>query len=945
MAALQNSKPQPGRDRRRHRRTENALVFPRDAVPSSVVAEYVESHRGQLLAMLERSEAAGVTFAREYARVMDRLLASLFQAALVSVGAEGAFPVVLGAVGGYGRGLLGWKSDLDVRLVTDENSECAQRLAEALLYPLWDAGVNIGHQVSSASDLIEGARDDLPTATSVLDFRVLAGDSSLDKVLHERAFTGIFSAGELPAFMKRLEHEISERHKRFGDSIYLLEPDVKSGAGGLRDLDIALWAARARFGAAGVERLTAVGVLSGAEARELKAAENFLWTLRNHLHRRANRRMDRLTFEDQEQLCTVLGYRPLLDSIADDEDSVLGATVEALMSDYYRHARVVLRLGEQIMARAMPPPRRRRAHIVDLDNGVQLFNGQVTLTRVNDLHQEPALAFRLYTEAVARGSTLLPFARDVLIRATSLPEFCEALRRSPEAARLFVSLVATRQRAAFRNGSILAELHDTGLLTAVIPEFLPVVGRVHHDIYHVYTVDVHSVAAVDFLRALARGEFGDDHPLASSLAAEVRRPEVLYMATLLHDVGKALGGRDHSLHGAKLGAEILARLGFAKEDIEDACNLVLQHLVMYRVAARRDLEDPATVSEFARLVRNREGLQHLFLLTVADLSTTSPTSMTKWKRHMLDELFLLTDQNLAGNSGGDAARLVGVRAAVRTHWDTTEDPAFLEEYLSSMPHGYLLSNAPDEIAAHARVAFHAKERVVTAAVAPCRGSEITALCVATGSRLTDPLCVVAGDRPGLLACIAAVITANGFDVHAAQIHTRHLSNGRVQAVDLFWITARTRIAEDLGDALEMLRQDLEKVITGVITPADLLKSRRSGRFSDRPAPAVTTEVIVDHRASATHTVIEVVTKDRPGLLFTLAKTLHELGLTIGVAKINTEGARVLDAFYVNELDGRKLDESARGESVRAALLAALYGSRSAPSSANLGRSMTRSLRP
>jgi len=240
-----------------------------------------------------------------------------------------------------------------------------------------------------------------------------------------------------------------------------------------------------------------------------------------------------------------------------------------------------------------------------------------------------------------------------------------------------------------------------------------------------------------------------------------------------------------------------------------------------------------------------------------------------------------------------------------------------------MPAGYLLSNAPGEIASHARVALRAREGVVTAALAPSTRNEVSALCVATGDRLTDPLCVVAGDRPGLLACIAAVITANGLEVHAAQVHTRNLPDGRVQAVDLFWVTARTRSAEDPDDALARLVRDLEDVITGTVAPAELLGSRRSRAFSDRPLPSVATDVIVDHTASATHTLIEVVTKDRPGLLFTLAKTLHELGLTIGVAKINTEGMRVLDAFYVTELDGGKIRAPARSETVRSALLSAL----------------------
>ena len=504
-----------------------------------------------------------------------------------------------------------------MRLITDL-PERIQPLTESLLYPLWDAGVSIGHQVASIDDLIEAARHDLPTATSLLDFRRLAGDTGLVRRLEGRVFGGIFSEAELPRFFQRLDEEVHDRHRRFGDSVYLLEPDVKSGAGAMRDLDIALWAARARFRTSGVSDLRRVGLLSAQEAEQLAAAKDFLWKLRNLLHLAANRRSDRLSFDAQESIAETLGYRSRLDTLPANEEDASGAMVEAFMSDYYRHARVVLRAREQIMARALPPVRRRRPRIVPIDQGLETFNEQLTFSS-SDLLVMPALAFRLYALAVERGMRVLPFARDVIIRATLTPEFCEALRQSPEAAQLFVNLVCESRPLALRTGSILAELHDTGLLTAMIPEFIPVVGRVHHDVYHVYTVDIHSVAAVDRLRALTRGELSQQHPLASQLAAQVTRPAVLYLATLLHDIGKAIGGRDHARRGADMARTILLRLGFAQAEIEDVCLLILHHLVMYRVAARRDLEDPATVSEFVEEVRGAEGLRHLFLLTFADL--------------------------------------------------------------------------------------------------------------------------------------------------------------------------------------------------------------------------------------------------------------------------------------------------------------------------------------
>jgi [protein-PII] uridylyltransferase len=292
---------------------------------------------------------------------------------------------------------------------------------------------------------------------------------------------------------------------------------------------------------------------------------------------------------------------------------------------------------------------------------------------------------------------------------------------------------------------------------------------------------------------------------------------------------------------------------------------------------------------------------------------------------MMDELFLSTDRLLAGALTSHDARLGAVRAAVERHWLCDEDRGFLLDYLASMPESYLLSNGPAEIACHARVALRAREAVVTAAMMPSRRAEVAELCVVTGDRFCDPLCVVTPDRPGLLASISAAIAANGFDVHAAQVHSRRLCDGTMQAVDLFWITDRLQGADGFDDALGKLERDLQNVIMGSVSAEELMKTRGAGRHSERPAPAVSTSVVLDNDTSTNHTLVEVVTRDRPGLLFTLSRAFYALGLTIGVAKINTEGTRVIDVFYVTDLDGKKLEEPGRIEHVRLGLLSVLGG--------------------
>jgi [protein-PII] uridylyltransferase len=890
---------------------------------TSDVRAYVGQHRAELDAMLATERHSGKALARRHSKIMDGLLKALYPLAFAADQGKRSPRVLLAAVGGYGRELVGLKSDLDVRLLTTEPPERIGLIAEALLYPLWDARISIGHQVIALADAIDSAREDLPAATILLDWRPIAGDQRLGQELLDRAYAGVFGDGELGDFVRRLETEVSERHTRFGQSVFLLEPDVKNGPGGLRDLDVALWAARARWRVTSFSDLVRLGVLVGREADEIERAVDFLWAVRNHLHNHAGRRSDRLTFDEQETIAAQLGYRTRVRAHPGaSEEQIEASMVEAFMSDYYRFARGINRSREEILRRATPRIGRRPPREQDLGNRLRSFDGQITIADAQELTSDPTLALHLYATAVARDKGVLPFARAAVARAAAELAFGEALRASPEAAGLFLGLLCTAKSSPFKGGSILGELHDVGLLTALIPEFVPVVGRVHHDTYHVYTVDVHSVAAVDRLRALVRGDLAKEYPLACRLAAEVTRPEVLFLATLLHDVGKSIGGQNHSRRGAEMARAIFARLGMVDNDIEDGCHLILQHLLMYLVAVRRDFEDEAAIAEFAREVHNREGLRNLYLLTVADISTTSPTSMTAWKAQMLDELFIATDAWLEGIAP-DIGRVARVWAQVEETWDPTYDRVFLEEFLRSMPERYLLSNRPAEIAAHAMVAYRGRNALVSAALVPSGHPGVAELCVVTGDRPNGAgLCIVTEDRPGLLAAIAAALVASKLEVHAAQIHTRRMGDGALQAVDVFWVRDRSDRAEGVEQWLPKLERDLQNVIAGVVPP-HALATQRTSPWSERPSPNVTTEVLIDDRGSSEHTVIEVLTKDRPGLLFTLAQALHELSLTIHVAKINTEGARVADVFYVNEIDGSKLDPGDRTRQVRDALLSAL----------------------
>ena len=522
--------------------------------------------------------------------------------------------------------------------------------------------------------------------------------------------------------------------------------------------------------------------------------------------------------------------------------------------------------------------------------------------------------------AVERNERVMPSARDAISRlASEDPQFCAALRKSPEAAELFVKLLCTvPTHVHFRNGSVLGELHAVGLLLAMIPEFAPVVGRVHHDLYHVYTVDVHSVACVDRIRALMQGELMQRHALGCRLAAEAHRPHRLLFAALLHDIGKVFGGKEHSMRGAAMARSILARFGQSAEDIEHVSKLVLHHLSMYFVAARRDLADTGTIEQFADVVGDRDCLRNLYLLTIADISTTAPTSMTSWKARMLDELYTLTQERLAGVDACDPLRRA--RAALYEHTDGKLERARIDELLDSMPERYLLSHSASEIAAHTRIVQAARGKPLYLKLSPSRLPNIAELCVVTGAASDHQ---GLGDRPGLLAAIAAALTAYKLEIYAAQIYTRARTTPDEQVLDVFWVRDPVHGTRGLEELLPKLERTLLELISGAVTPEELLKKRTSPSWSERPCPPVPVEIGVDNRSSKKYTIVEVVAQDRPGVLFSLSHALHRLGLSIEFAKVNTEGNRVVDIFYVTELDETKLASRTRIEQLKAALFAAL----------------------
>ncbi len=848
---------------------------------SETCGEYLASHTATLEdAVL--SGQRGTDVAARYAQMFDGLLGSLCcasQAAQQRCREIGR--VALVAVGGYGRRLVAPHSDVDVLFLAENPAdERIAQLAEGVLYPLWDAGVQIGHAVRGVEETLDLSKSDIRTSTTLLDLRHVAGDKSLVDDLVERGRAEIFEA-ELDAFITALETDTMSRHERYGGTLFLREPELKIGRGGLRDLDVVRWIARGRWGIQRIDDLVALGYLSHHELADLLAAQEHVWTVRNRLHLLARRRHDRLTFEDQENLAGQLGYR---------DGITLG--VEQFMQAHYRHARVIARLVDRMPERARRSRKQPPVTIRDLGDGVLVHDSQVTL-RPDELADDPALALRLYAGVVSENLPPDPEARDAVAAMCGNRDFCQRLRRDRGAAKTFCELLVHVDNAPLRRGSILEELHEVGLLLALIPELEPIMGRVQHDAYHAYTADVQPLLAIDRLRALARGELAAEFPVVSRCAAELPRPLPVHLALLLHSLGA--GHPDApAKYAAAVAGPVCERFGLSPVDVSHVQWLVASQSRLYHWALRRDTSDPETLAEIAREVQTVDRLRDLYLLTFANASTANPAAMSAWNARMLQELWIGASEYIEGRRA-PSEYVDNLRTHVLGEAADPSERAAVELFLSEMPERYLLANTPSEIRVHQRIADGRGE-----------GPRIHVKQTSFGAG-THEIIVVTNDRPGLLADLTAALSSQRFNVDSAQLYTRKRPGKPDEAFDIFHVThSGGAVDGGIDDEIGELTKTIENLVAGRVS-ADALVGRRSKLPAwAKTGPRIKTEVIVDNEASSRYTVVDIYTRDRTELLYAIAQTLHRHGLSIVLAKVNTEGRRVADVFYVEAKGGGKL---------------------------------------
>jgi [protein-PII] uridylyltransferase len=864
-----------------------------------------------------RAGKTGVELAEELTAEVEAMVVDLVNRQRARFDAASGISVL--ATGGFGRREFAPYSDLDLVFLCPEAPDAAlEELAGSILHPLWDAKIDAGHAVRSVAEALELPATDLTAATALLDARFLAGDRGLaDRFL--ALYGGRVAGSTSDSLVARLRAEQRARHSRFGDTIFLLEPDLKSGPGGLRDLCAGRWAALARFGTGKPRALEALGEMSARQAAAFEAAREWLLKVRIAVHLAAGRRQDQLRFDLQEQIAPIL-YGETRVPPGEIRPAVAPA-VEALMHHFQRHAKAVSRETERLMQRASADPAHTPKVVpvvlpgqAEADPSFELRDGMLEVKDAGVFAQKPAELIRIFSVAIEMNATLGLRTRDLV--AERAAHHGAELREDPQAGPTFLALLTdTRDWAT---PSRLEQMQDLGLLGALMPEWEPVTGRVQHDVYHVYTVDQHSLYAVAMMKALARGEHVDQHPDLSQEIRSLESPVALYLATLLHDIGKPLG-RNHSARGAAVAPVIAARFGLGPDDCKRIEFMVREHLVMGHTSQRRDLEDPALIAHFARLCGDEEGLRELFLLTFCDIVSTAPGNLTSWKDELLCDLFRRTMTHL--RRGPDLLQAERVKLLRRRQKQTAEhlgeDPESpaMQALFASLPQRYYMENSVGRIANHVRL--------MRARKGSCEMQVTHQL-----RRGYSELVIVADDVPGLLAKITGVLFANRIDILDAAIYSREPQSPeeRGEALDIFRVRRPPDGAVTDESRLYAIRRDLEAVLEGRVTVEKLVSSRPVGpSLLERAKPEVPpTEVKIDNDISRDFTVIDIFTEDRPGVLYSIARTLHEQGLDIHRSKVGVEADRVADIFYVRDkATNQKILDPRRLEEISTALLRAL----------------------
>jgi [protein-PII] uridylyltransferase len=868
--------------------------------------------RGRMIAK-ERLEngGGGIETARLLSGVTDEVVRALYDFTTVHVfrarnPTEGE-RLALMAVGGYGRGTLAPYSDLDLLFLRPyKQTAHVESVIEFMLYALWDLGFKVGHASRTVDECLKLSREDITIRTSILEARWLIGDERLAREL-QRRFREEVIKGTGSEFVAAKLKERDERHARAGASRYMVEPNVKEGKGGLRDLNNLFWIAQYLHPVETPDHALSLEMFDRRDVRAFIRAFDFLWAVRCHLHFVTGRPEERLSFDLQPEIARRMGYG---DRARKDGDNT--PAVERFMRRYFLFAREVGVLTREICAKleaeqAKKEPQglsrflpRRRGGRRPLDvPGFLEEGGRLTVEGAQVFERDPVNLLRLFVIADRRNLDLHPDAFTAASR--SLPLITSKLRRDPLAAKAFLDVLARGERT-YRT---LTLMNESGVLGRFIPEFGHIVAQMQFNMYHSYTVDEHTLRAVGVIAEIAAGRLADEHPLSVSVWPIIEDTEALFLAMLLHDTGKGgVGGQEKA--GARAARAACERLGLERDRVELVAWLVEHHLMMSDYAQKRDVTDPGTVAAFTRIVENPERLRLLLILTVADIRAVGPDVWNGWKGQLLHELFGATEAIFRGGRGADPAasfarHLEGAAGDARAALIAADPQA--ADWANAMENAYFTSFSAAEHLRHAALARQAAAKGGAAAdgriMADRNAVEIT---------LTAP------DRQGLFADLSSVIAGFGANVVGARAYTAHSG----QVLDVFFVqdAARAAYGHDNPRALERLIGALESTALG---QPPVLESRRPADAGRTAAFTIAPTVAIDNDASDEASIVEVSGRDRPGLLGALARVLAEAGLSIQSAHIDNYGERAVDAFYVCGAEGGKLTDARKINALKQAL--------------------------
>lgn len=749
------------------------------------------------------------------------------------------------ALGGYGRRELCPSSDIDLLFFTPNAQNDLQHAAiEKFLYTLWDAGFKVGHAVRTLDECLALSLKDSKIMTSLLDSRLVYGEDGADQNLRTHILDAL-TPQQKKKFMQDKLIERDARHARYGDTRYVLEPNIKEGKGGLRDVQTLLWITHVLHGARSMDDLVSRHILTVAEARRFGRAYDFLLNVRCHLHQIAGRAEERLHFDIQPDLAERLGYN----------NRQTGRAVERFMKYYFLNTRDIGDLTRILLAaleHEENPDAKSESFL-----GFEKLDGRLLFGTAQKLKSSPIDMLRLFRVSQSSGFGIHPYALKDITR--NLRYIDDAMRENPQANDIFLSILTDPKDAVLT----LRRMNEAGLLARFVPDFRRIIALMQFDRYHYFTVDEHILRCIGLLHKMLAGECEQDAPMASSVAKKITQTRPLFVALFLHDIAKGRGGR-HAELGAELALTLCPRFGLSGDETDLVSWLVHEHLLMSDTAFRRNLNDPKTIADFSARIRSRERLDLLFVLTTVDIMGVGPGRWSAWKASLMEELYTKTRALMMG-----------------------DDPGMVEQI-----------SLPEDL-----------------------GNGETRIDISTDEAQSYTTVIVyTPDRPGLFATLCGALSAEGASIMRAYINTVTGDKGTPRiAVDRFIVQNASGLPYRQERRQEDLRQSIRAALDGSLNTDARISSFRKAPSRKDTVFDIPPRIALNNEASGSDTVVEIETRDRHGLLYDIACTLRDAGLDIRAAKINTQGLRAIDSFYIQTAKQRKLTDQKAQERLAQAL--------------------------